>query len=203
MLVLDNPGFRAETDPTDPLVRSVEESFPTSTFGGFTAIAEGLTPKRVVRLLRGFHRRMANTVFSHGGTIDKYIGDGVMATFGTPRPGKLDAVRAVACALDMAAQIERWNAKRQRRGARPVAIGIGVHYGEVVVGNIGDERRLEYTVIGDTVNLASRIESLTRDLGRPVLVSEAFAAAHGGDFEALGRFTFKGIADERAVLAPR
>ncbi len=144
---------------------------------GFTAMAEDLTPQRVVKLLRGFHRRMASTVFAHGGTIDKYMGDAVMATFGTPRPDSSDARRVLACALDMVAQVDRWNEKRQGRGAAPVEIGIGVHYGEVVAGNIGDERRLEYTVIGDTVNLASRLERMTRKLGSVVAVSDDLVQA--------------------------
>ncbi len=144
---------------------------------GFTGISEGLTPQRVVKLLRGFHGRMARTVFSHGGTIDKYMGDAVMATFGTPRPGQMDARRALACALDMAAQIDDWNRKRRGRGARPIEIGIGAHYGEAVVGNIGDAQRLEYTVIGDMVNVASRLERLTRRLGAVVAVSDDLVQA--------------------------
>ncbi len=167
---------------------------------GFTAIAEGLSPMRVVKLLRGFHGRMANTVFAHGGTIDKYLGDGVMATFGTPRPGLADATEAMACALDMAAQIELWNAKRRERGAPAVRIGIGVHFGEVVVGNIGDQRRLEYTVIGDTVNVASRLERMTRELGALVAVSdelvEAARAENEGDSPVLSAFERRGdVAD--------
>ncbi len=139
---------------------------------GFTTLSESLTPLRVVKFLRGFHRRMANAVFAHNGTIDKYSGDSVMATFGTPHADDSDASRAIACALEMVAQIDRWNEKRQSRGDVPIKIGIGVHYGEVVVGNIGDERRLEYTVIGDTVNVASRLERLTRELDAIVAISD-------------------------------
>lgn len=143
----------------------------------FTATAEGMAPERVIALLRSFHRRMCKVVFAHHGTIDKYIGDAVMATFGTPQPGPTDAANALHCARDMLTEIERWNAKRAGRGAPPVRIGIGIHYGPVVAGNIGDERRLEFTVIGDVVNVASRLERLTREHNAPIIVSGEFIEA--------------------------
>jgi adenylate cyclase len=139
---------------------------------GFTSQVEGWAPERVVSLLRSFHRRMAQQVFANNGTIDKYIGDCVMATFGTPQPGPRDAWNAFACAQAMCAEVERWNAKRQRRAAAPISIGIGLHYGPVVVGNIGDERRLEFGVVGDTVNIASRLERLSRNFSTQVVASE-------------------------------
>ena len=160
---------------------------------GFTALSEGLEPERVVELLRGFHSRMATTVFSYDGTVDKFIGDAVMATFGTPRPSPDDAGRALRCAVTMADEIERWNQKRIARGAFPIQVGIGLHYGEVVVGNIGDDRQLEYTVIGDTVNVASRLEKLTRELGSAIVVSddviEAARSEATGNERVLARFT--------------
>jgi adenylate cyclase len=139
---------------------------------GFSAQVDGLAPERVVGLLRSFHRRMVGQVFANDGTIDKYIGDCVMATFGTPQPGPRDAWNALACAQAMCAEVARWNAKRQRRGAASIAIGIGLHYGPVVVGNIGDERRLEFGVVGDTVNIASRLERLSRNFAAQVVASE-------------------------------
>lgn len=144
---------------------------------GFTAISERLTPNALVDLLREFHGRLASTAFAHDGTVDKYIGDAIMVHFGTPRPQQDDPVRALACAAGMVAEIKRWNAERARAGAVPIGIGIGVHYGEVIVGNIGDARRLEYTVLGDTVNVASRLENLTREIGASLVVSNELVGA--------------------------
>ena len=123
---------------------------------------------------------MARVVFAHDGTVDKYIGDAIMVHFGTPRPQKDDPVRALACAAEMIAEVGRWNAERERAGEAPIGIGIGMHYGEVLVGNIGDARRLEYTVLGDTVNVASRLERLTRETGASLVVSDDLVrAVHG------------------------
>ncbi|MFI5021510.1 MAG: adenylate/guanylate cyclase domain-containing protein [Alphaproteobacteria bacterium] len=138
----------------------------------FTRTSERLPPERVMELLRSFDRRMARVVFAHHGTLDKYIGDAVMATFGTPRSGREDALNALRTARAMIDELERWNAKRVARGAVPIRVGIGVHYGVAVLGDIGDERRLEFAVIGDAVNVTSRIERLTRVLGSDILVSQ-------------------------------
>lgn len=139
---------------------------------GFTRLSEHLPPERIIELLRSFHRRMARVVFAHDGTLDKYIGDAVMATFGVPRTGAHDALNALQCARAMIDELDRWNDKRIARGAEPVHVGIGVHFGPAVLGDIGDERRLEFAVIGDTVNVASRLERLTRALGTDILVSQ-------------------------------
>lgn len=139
---------------------------------GFTALAESLAPEKVILVLREFHGLMADIVFRHEGTLDKYIGDCVMATFGTPWPHPDDAARALACACDMVREMDRWSAERVARGEAPVRIGVGVHYGKVVLGDIGDERRMEFAVIGDTVNVAARLEALTRKLDAAVVVSQ-------------------------------
>ena len=144
---------------------------------GFAAVSERLAPNALVDLLREFHGRLAGTAFAHDGTVDKYIGDAIMVHFGTPHPQEDDPVRALACAADMIAEIERWNFERARSGEVPVGIGIGVHFGEVIVGNIGDARRLEYTVLGDTVNVASRLEHLTREVGASLVVSDELIGA--------------------------
>jgi adenylate cyclase len=121
---------------------------------------------------------MAATVFAHEGTVDKYVGDAIMATLGTPRARPGDAANALRCTLAMIDAVAAWNAERRAAGEAPLAVGIGVHYGPVVAGDMGDERRLEYAVIGDTVNVASRIEALTRERGAAALISaEAVAAA--------------------------
>ncbi len=147
---------------------------------GFTAISERLAPDALVGLLREFLGRLARVAFAHDGTVDKYIGDAIMVHFGTPRPQRDDPARALACAAAMIAEIGRWNAERAKAGEAPIGIGIGVHYGEVLVGNIGDARRLEYSVLGDTVNVASRLERLTRETGTPLVVSDDLIRAVRG-----------------------
>lgn len=118
-----------------------------------------------MRLLRGFHARMEEIVFSHGGTLDKFIGDALLVTFGVPDPGPDDAVRALACAQAMLAEVARWSDERAGLGQERIEIGIGLHHGPVVMGDIGSERSMAFTVVGDTVNTASRLQSLTRELG--------------------------------------
>ncbi|WP_374466548.1 adenylate/guanylate cyclase domain-containing protein [Ferrovibrio sp.] len=138
---------------------------------GFTALSERLPPDRVVRLLKSFHERGSRVVFRHGGTLDKYMGDGFLATFGAISDVPDAAARAVRCTLDLQDEIERWNAKRAARGAETIRLSTGVHCGPVVVGNIGSDRRLEFSVVGDAVNIASRLETLTRQLGCRIAVS--------------------------------
>jgi len=174
---------------------------------GFTAHSESLGPEGTMALLRAFHGRMAETIFAHGGTVDKYIGDAVMATFGTPRPAADDALRAVRCVQDMVGIMERWNGERAGRGEAPVGIGIGLHYGPVVTGDMGDERRLEYAVIGDTVNVASRVEKMTRERGVAALVTgDALAAARAvvgaGTDAALAALRPAGTAEMRGRAEP-
>jgi adenylate cyclase len=126
--------------------------------------------------LQGFHERVTRIVFAARGTLEKYIGDAVMATFGTPSGGPDDAGRALRCALALAAEITRWSAERSRHGELPVEIGIGVHYGPAVVGSIGDGQRLDYLVIGDTVNVVSRLERLTREVDAQIVVTDELVA---------------------------
>ncbi|WP_105007013.1 adenylate/guanylate cyclase domain-containing protein [Rhizobium leguminosarum] len=144
---------------------------------GFTAISEKSSPHEIMVLLRAFHSRLAKVTFQHGGTVDKYIGDSIMVHFGTPEPRDDDPVRALACAEAMIGEIENWNEERTAEGLEPIQIGIGLHYGEVVVGNTGHTRRLEYTVLGDTVNVASRLERLTRGTPSHVMVSNDLVSA--------------------------
>ncbi|MCG7520628.1 adenylate/guanylate cyclase domain-containing protein [Ruegeria sp. Ofav3-42] len=139
---------------------------------GFTKFAAGRDPYEVIEVLRGFHARMESEVFRHHGTLDKYLGDGLMATFGTPVPTPLDASNAVACARDMVDVIDRWNLERRRAGEPEIQVGIGVHYGPVVLGDIG-ANRLEFAVIGDAVNVSAKLEAMTRELGARVVLSNA------------------------------
>lgn len=172
----------------------------------FTATAESMAPERVFTLLRSFHHRMCRVVFAHHGTIDKYIGDAVLATFGTPHTSQADATNALFCARDMLQEIARWNEKRAARGAAPLNVGIGIHYGPVVAGNIGDERRLEFTVIGDVVNVASRIERLTRKYNAPIIVSGDFIEAVRREgaraYDLLTAFTESQISEVRGRRNP-
>jgi PAS domain S-box-containing protein len=167
---------------------------------GFTALSATMPMTDVVGLLRSFHALVEDAVFGNQGTLDKYIGDGVMATFGTPWPGPHDATHAVAGACAIIKGISRWNRDRDEAGRRPIRIGIGLHYGEATLGNVGSARRFEHTVVGETVNLASRIENLTRTLDIAMLVSEAVIEAvkrEGGaevlaGFQDLGAHTIRG-----------
>ena len=137
----------------------------------FTAFAAERDPNEVIETLREFHARMEQEVFRFNGTLDKYLGDGLMATFGTPEPGEKDASNALRCARAMQVSVQDWNRDRARWGQPTIDARFGLHYGPVVLADIGTSR-LEYAVIGNTVNVASRIERLTRTLPGPVAFSD-------------------------------
>ena len=139
-----------------------------------------MTPEELTSFLSEFRNRLTKPIFAHGGTVDKFIGDAIMAVFGTPLQKPDDAVRAVACALDILDEVKDWSNEREELGELPVTIGIGVHYGEVFAGALGNEQLLEYTVIGDTVNIAERLEGLSRDVGSPLVISAALSDAAEG-----------------------
>lgn len=145
---------------------------------GFTTYADGRPANEVIQTLRAFHARMESEVFAHGGTLDKYLGDGLMATFGTPLPMSDDAARAVACVTAMADRIDALNMDRKADGLPPIDARFGLHYGPVVLGDIG-ANRLEFAVLGDTVNVASRLETMTRSLNVRAIVSDATMIAAG------------------------
>jgi adenylate cyclase len=138
----------------------------------FTARADTLSSESVVELLNDYHSRMVDCVFRQGGTLDKYLGDGLMAYFGAPVEQADHAERAVRCALEMQQALAEMNHDLRRRGVAELKMGVGVHSGPVVLGDIGAERRREFTIIGDTVNVAARVEQLTKVCDAPILVTE-------------------------------
>jgi adenylate cyclase len=129
----------------------------------FTSMTENMDPTTVIQFLRKFHSGVVNIIYEEEGTIDKFLGDGIMVTFGTPSEKVDDCFRAIRCILKIRFFLKDFNNSRKKENLNQIQIGLGLHYGEVVVGNLGSEERLEYTVIGDTVNLASRLEGLCKD----------------------------------------
>jgi adenylate cyclase len=140
---------------------------------GFTTRCESLAPAEAVKLLNLYHEHMTRLIEEHGGLVNQLIGDGIMALFGATGRSSRHADEAIAGGRAMVRGLENLNAKLAAEGFEPVRIGVGLHTGPAVIGTIGSPRRMEYTAIGDTVNTASRIESLTKDLGHPLLVSAA------------------------------
>lgn len=179
---------------------------------GFTRLAERQTPDQVIALLREFHARMERAVFDHHGTLDKFLGDGLMATFGTPEAGPRDASNALRAARAMLAAVAEWNRARAEAGEAPIRLSIGLHYGEAVLGDVGSERRLEFAVLGDTVNVASRLEEQTRALDCAMIASDALvravraeaageADAQLADFTEQGSQPLRGRAESVALWA--
>src|SRR5882724_3592113 len=142
---------------------------------GFTRISEHAPPEKIVSLLNRYFSAMTDIIFAHGGTLDKYLGDGLMALFGAPTTTPEDASNALNAAVAMQRRILGINTELRQEGLSEVGVGIGLHTGEVTVGYIGSERRSEYTAIGDSVNTASRLESNARS--GEILVSDATAKA--------------------------
>ncbi|CTQ53647.1 Adenylate cyclase 1 [Roseibium album] len=161
----------------------------------FTTWSENHTPGETIKLLREVHGMLAEIVFRHNGTLDKFIGDGVMATFGTPEPTDSDASNALAAMVDMSEAFDNWKREGKRTQGIDLRLAVGAHYGPVVVGNIGSSKRLEFAVLGDTVNVASRLEGVTREIGCHCLASASLIAA--AEAEQRGNAT-----DYRAKLTP-
>ncbi len=143
----------------------------------FTALNAALGAEATVALLRQFHARIETIVLAHGGTVDRFIGDGAMVIFGLPEPAPDDAARAIACARALVADIDRWRQVRVARGEAGIRIGIGLNYGPVIVANLGGQQQRQFTATGDAVNIASRLQTLARDFGVAIVASEAVVQA--------------------------
>lgn len=166
---------------------------------GFTTLSEGMTPDAIAHLLTEYFTEMVDILFEYGGTLDKFIGDAVMALWGAPIATDGDQERALEAAIAMQRGIAELNAKWQEEGRPPIGVGIGVNHGDVFVGNIGSQRRLEYTVIGDAVNVASRLASKAGP--GEIIISEPFYSllASRPDVEKIDEVALKGKADPMAV----
>lgn len=153
---------------------------------GFTSLSERLDPAVLLRLLNQFFTEVVAAVEAEGGVVKQFLGDGVMALFGAPQPHPDHAARAVRAALGIVSRLKGLNETLQEQGIGPLEIGVGIHSGTVVAGLIGPDNRVEYGVVGDAVNLASRVEALTREMQATILVSSDITAQLGPAFE-LGR----------------
>lgn len=167
---------------------------------GFTPMAERLAPEEVVSLLNEFYTLMIETTFRYDGTLDKFLGDAVMAVFGAPIAHPDHAIRAIRTATDMRNGIAELNERRAKNGKIPIGIGIGLSLGEVVAGTVGTEDRMEYTVIGDSVNLAARLVDNARPAGRILISQRTYEAVRNHvDVKALGPLKVKGKEEEVEV----
>jgi adenylate cyclase len=168
---------------------------------GFTTLSEGMPPQQIVRLLSRYFEAMVEEIQAQGGTVDKYVGDAIMALFGAPDDLPDAPLRAVRAAVGMQRRLAALNAQIVAVGTRPIATGIGLHHGPAAVGVMGAPAKREYSAIGDTVNTASRLEGLTKDAGYPIVASDTVVAALSDEMRAelaprdLGAMTVKGRAE--------
>ncbi|HEX4858925.1 MAG TPA: adenylate/guanylate cyclase domain-containing protein, partial [Usitatibacteraceae bacterium] len=150
---------------------------------GFTGLSETLPPEQVTDLLTRYFDRMVDCVHRHNGTMDKFMGDGMMVLFGAPQKVGNPCVEAVSCGFEMIEQLHALNREFSADGLPNLAIGIGINYGKVVVGNIGSTERHNYSAIGDAVNVGSRIEGLTKRLGTPIVFTDSVRENLGDGFD--------------------
>jgi adenylate cyclase len=149
---------------------------------GYTSLTESMDAGEIVAMLNDYFSLMIDEIFAEDGVLDKYIGDALMAVFGVPFPSPTDAIHACRCALRMMKALDVFNNKLKQNQRPPIAIGIGINSGEVITGNIGSEKRLEYTCIGDAVNLASRLEGACKTYGVSIILQETTQQVIGQEF---------------------
>ena len=161
---------------------------------GFTTRSEAMSPEEVIKLLNRYFEEMTAAIHGSGGTIDKFMGDGIMAFFNAPKPLENPCKQAFAAARDMLERLTALNRVLAAEGIEPIMIGIGLHVGDAIVGHVGSKTRHEYTAIGDVVNVASRLEGLTKDVGYPLVCTRQVVDAIGDNsgFVLLGPKPVKG-----------
>jgi adenylate cyclase len=183
--------------------RRVEGTVMFSDIRGFTSLVESQPPEETIELLNAYYALMFDAINGQGGVVNQMIGDGLMAIFGAPLPLADHAAAAVRAALGMVELVALLNDERAAAGKSPIRIGVGIASGEMVAGYTGTQKRATYTCIGDTVNLAARLEAHTKEAGRTILIDPAACAALGGRFEldALGPALFRGKSAPVEVFA--
>jgi adenylate cyclase len=185
-------------DETD--IRHAEVSILFADISGFTSVSETKKPEEVAEFLSNFFSAAVDAIFAYGGTLDKFIGDAVMAFFGAPIPQEDHADRAILAGLMMMERVELWNADRELEGLPPVKIRVGINSGPAVVGNVGTEKRVDYTVLGSSVNIASRLESGVARPGQLVISQNTLDRCVGSfETESLGEFALKGLQQKMPV----
>lgn len=185
--------------------RRVNGTVMFSDIRGFTSLVESQPPEETIELLNTYYTLMFESISGQGGVVNQMIGDGLMAIFGAPLPVPEPPLAAVRAALDMMEMVELFNVERGALGKPPIRIGIGIASGEMVAGYTGTQQRATYTCIGDTVNLAARLEAHTKEVGRGILMDADTQAALAGRVptERLGDVQFKGKAATVPVFAAK
>ena len=183
-------------------IKHAEVSILFADISGFTTVSETKAPEEVAAFLSNFFSAAVDAIFAYGGTLDKFIGDAVMAFFGAPIPQDDHADRAIMAGLMMMERVTEWNDQREREGLPPVRIRVGINSGPAVVGNVGTEKRVDYTVLGSSVNIASRLESGVAKPGQLVISQNTLDRVVGSfETESLGEFALKGLQQKMPVYA--
>lgn len=160
----------------------------------FTSISESLPPEEVVNFLNQYFEAMNKVIFKYGGTLDKYIGDAIMCFWNAPVKQEDHYYRAVMCAQEMIEELKNVNKSLELQGKPLIKIGVGIHCGCAIVGNVGSHQIMEYTAIGDTVNIASRIQDLTKEFKSSIIISEVVneLVKDKVETESLGKIVIRG-----------
>ncbi|HEY2091664.1 MAG TPA: adenylate/guanylate cyclase domain-containing protein [Thermoanaerobaculia bacterium] len=183
-------------------IRNAEVSILFADISGFTTVSETKPPEEVAEFLSHFFSFAVESIFSYGGTLDKFIGDAVMAFFGAPIPQDDHADRAILSGLMLQRLVGEWNNERDQAGLPPVRIRVGINSGPAMVGNVGTEKRVDYTVLGSAVNIASRLESGVAKPGQVVISQNTIDRTLGSfETESLGEFALKGLQQKMPVYS--